>query len=106
MKMRLRSSLRWSLVLVGLIFACPVTGQDAFTKITADPPKAALKSLSVYPMQIDFAGPRDEQRIGVVGEYVVGRQWELTRDAKYVSSDPKVAVIEGSGIVRPIGDGQ
>ena len=104
--MHLRHRLRWSLVLLGLIFACRVNGQDSFSKVIAEPPKAVLKSLNVFPTQIDFTGPRDEQHIGVVGEYADGRQWELTRDAKYVSSDTKVAVIEGAGIVRPVGDGQ
>lgn len=71
----------------------------------AEPPKAALKVLTVYPTQVTLDGPRDEHRLGVLGEYADGRKWDLSRDATFVSSDPKVAAIAG-GIVRPVGDGQ
>jgi hypothetical protein len=73
--------------------------------LAAEAPKAALKALSVYPAQITLDGPRDEHRIGVLGEYADGRKWDLCRDATFASSDPKVAVVAG-GIVRPVGDGQ
>ncbi|HMF16651.1 MAG TPA: hypothetical protein VKE98_05555, partial [Gemmataceae bacterium] len=45
------------------------------------PPKAALKTLNVYPAQINLNGPRTEQRIGVLGEYADGRSWDLGRSA-------------------------
>src|SRR5262245_8479801 len=96
---------RWLLVVVGLGTSSFARAQDQFTKTVAEPPKTALKTLHVYPSQIAFEGPRDEQRIGVLGEFDGGRQWELTRDAKYASSDPKIAAVEGN-VVRPVGDGQ
>src|SRR2546426_321240 len=75
------------------------------TPAQADPPAVPVKSLSVYPPQISLDGPRDEQRIGVVGEYADGRRWDLSRSATFSSSSEKVAVVD-RGVVRPIGDGQ
>jgi hypothetical protein len=73
---------------------------------SAEAPKAALQKLAVYPAKIDLDGPRDEQRIGIVGEYADGRTWDLSRTAKFKSADPKIAEVDETGIVRPIGDGE
>jgi hypothetical protein len=74
--------------------------------VTAEPPKAALTALTVYPPQIALDGPRDEQRLGVLGHYADGRSWDLSRDARYTSSAPKVAAVSPHGLVQPVGDGQ
>jgi hypothetical protein len=71
----------------------------------AAPPLAALQSIAIYPPRIDLQGPRDEQRVGVLGEYADGRSWELGRTAKVGSSNPKVIAIDPGNIVRPVGDG-
>ncbi|HZZ78554.1 MAG TPA: DUF1553 domain-containing protein [Gemmataceae bacterium] len=76
----------------------------AFAK--AEPPKAALTKLAVHPAKIELTGPRDEQRIGIVGEYADGRTWELTPTAKYKSANPRIADVDANGIVRPIADGE
>jgi len=47
----------------------------------AEPPSSALVKLVTYPEAIELTGPRDEQRLGVVGEFADGRTWELTRTA-------------------------
>ncbi|MBI3823105.1 MAG: DUF1553 domain-containing protein [Planctomycetes bacterium] len=73
---------------------------------SAQVPTAALQKLSTYPAQIDFTGPRDEQRVGVVGEYADGRTWDLGRTAKLTSANPKIAEVGADGIVRPVNDGQ
>jgi len=70
----------------------------------ADPPKAALKSLTVFPAKITLDGPRDEQRLIVLGEYADGRRWDLSRDAKLATSAATIATVDGA-IVRPAGDG-
>src|SRR5205823_6108199 len=72
----------------------------------AEPPTAALVKLSTYPTRIDLDSPRDEQRIGIVGEYADGRTWDLSRTAKLTSANPKIAEVDAAGIVRPVGDGQ
>ncbi len=69
-------------------------------------PPADWRSLTVYPTLIQLDGPRGEQRIGVLGAYTDGRRWDLSRDARFASSDAKVAVIDAHGTVRPVGDGQ
>ena len=72
----------------------------------AEPPKSVMLKFSTYPSQIDFTGPRDEQRLGVLGQFSDGRTWELTRTAKYTSANPKIAEVDSAGIVRPVGEGQ
>ncbi|MCS6852546.1 MAG: Ig-like domain-containing protein, partial [Gemmataceae bacterium] len=71
----------------------------------AEAPKAALKAITVYPSRVRLDGPRDGQRLGVLGQYADGRQWDLTREAQFVSSDPTVAAIE-QGRVRAVANGQ
>jgi hypothetical protein len=71
----------------------------------AEPPRTALRTLTVFPVAIDLDGPRAEQRIGVLGEYADGRRWDLSRDAKFASGAPKVATVDATGVVRVVGDG-
>ncbi len=66
---------------------------------------AELKALNVFPTEVGLNGPRDAQRIVVLGEFADGRQRDLSRDAEFAGADGKVAVVE-SGVVRPAGDGQ
>jgi hypothetical protein len=72
----------------------------------AEPPTGALKGLTVYPPQVTLDGPRDEQRLGVLGEYGDGLQWDFSRNAMFSSSTPNVAIVDQSGVLRPVGDGQ
>ncbi len=76
------------------------------TLVNALPLAAAepLKGLTVFPPQVSLSGPRDEQRLGVLGEGPDGKQRDLSRDAAFRSSNDAVARIEG-GVVRPAGDG-
>ncbi len=69
-------------------------------------PSVPLKALVVYPPQLRFTGLRDEQRIGVLGEYANGRTIDLSRSAQMTSSDPKVVVIDATQTARPVGDGK
>jgi hypothetical protein len=50
-------------------------------------------------------GERAEQRLGVLAEYADGRQWDLSREAKYTSSAAKVAGVDGNGVLHAAGDG-
>jgi Protein of unknown function (DUF1553)/Protein of unknown function (DUF1549) len=68
-------------------------------------PRAELTRLVVYPDKVELTGERAEQRLGVLAEYADGRQWDVSREAKYASSADKVAVVAGQGVVRPVGDG-
>lgn len=98
-----RTPMNWAAI--GLLALAPALTAQEQAVPKADAPKAALKNLVVYPAQITLDGPRDEQRIGVVGEYADGRSWDLARDAKVVCSDPKVALVD-AGVIRPVADGQ
>src|SRR4051812_35853950 len=59
----------------------------------AEPPKATLQSLTVFPPQVSLDGPRDRQRLTVLGIYADGRQWDLSREAKYTSNAPNVVSV-------------
>ena len=48
------------------------------------------RALKVFPAEVNLLGPRDSQRIGVLGEYADGRLRDLARKATYTSSAPAV----------------
>src|SRR5262245_6321587 len=96
---------RWSFA-VCCLFTCGTTFAQETKLPKADPPKSALKNLVIYPTDVKLDGPRDEQRLGVLGEFAEGRSWDLSRAAKYNSSDAKVASVDATGLVQPVGDGK
>src|SRR3954470_13658359 len=69
------------------------------------PKRADLQSLRVYPAKINLSGPRAEQHLGVLGESTDGQQRELTRSARFTSSDPKV-VSYATGRLRGLANGR
>ncbi|HXG12421.1 MAG TPA: DUF1549 and DUF1553 domain-containing protein [Gemmataceae bacterium] len=71
----------------------------------AEPPQAPLRALEVFPPEVNLDGPRDEQRLAVLGEYADGRRWDLSREAGFTTGSPDVARVE-AGVVRPVGDGE
>src|SRR5262245_3077455 len=72
----------------------------------AESPRTGLRALLVFPSRIALDGPRDEQRLGVVGDYADGWKWDLSRQAKYTSSNEKVVRVTADGIVTPAADGE
>jgi hypothetical protein len=74
--------------------------------LKAAPPAGKLAKLVVYPPKIALTGPRDDQRLGVLGIYADGQVWDHSRDAVFSSSDPKTASVTPGGLVQPAGDGQ
>src|SRR5262245_20717187 len=99
--MFVRSPIGW--VAIGLFAVAPALAQEQASP-KAEAPKAALKNLVVYPAKIQLDGPRDEQQLGVLGEFADGRGWDRSRTAALTSSNPKVAIVE-QGVVRPVSDG-
>jgi hypothetical protein len=71
----------------------------------AEPPAGPPKQLVVHPPQVKLTGPRDEQRLIVLGVWADGRKWDLTRAATYTSANPKTATADTLGVVRPAADG-
>jgi len=98
---------RFTRVVLVAFLAIPtyVNAQPPAKTPTAERPSSALVKLTTYPEKIELTGPRDEQRIGVLGEFADGRSWEITPAAKYTSANPKIAEVDTAGVVRPIGDG-
>ncbi len=70
----------------------------------AEPPAGAPQKLIVYPRDVKLSGPRDEQRLIVLGVWADGRTGDLTRSATVTSTNAKVATAE-KGVVRPVADG-
>ncbi len=75
----------------------------------ASAPSAAhfvAKELTVYPAAVELHGPRDEQRLIVVGVAADGQRLDLTRTARLQVADPNIAAVEEGFIVRPRQDGR
>ncbi|MCS7045419.1 MAG: DUF1549 and DUF1553 domain-containing protein [Gemmataceae bacterium] len=94
----------WAVIILWSSLPVSAPCQDQPTP-KAVPPSAPLSEVVIYPAKIQLEGPRDEQRLAVLGVYADGRSWDLSRDAQLLSGDPKVAVVE-QGVVRPVADGE
>jgi hypothetical protein len=68
------------------------------------PPAGTPTKLVVYPKDVKLVGPRDEQRLIVLGVWADGRTWDFTRSVTVTSANTKIATAE-KGVVRPVGDG-
>lgn len=97
---------RWTVLTLALLVSGPVYGQDAPKVPKAEPPRAPLESIQVYPEQLVLDGPRASQHLGVLGTYPGGRTWDLTKGAVYTSTHPELVRVEAGGLVRPIKDGE
>jgi hypothetical protein len=89
------------------LFVCAffLTGNVTFA---ADPvpPAGAIRQLVAFPSEISLTGPRAEERIGVLGVHVDGRQWDETSATKFVSRNAAIASVDAAGVIRPAGDGE
>src|SRR5688500_13954721 len=91
--------------LVAVVALCGLTSvTQAQSPATPAPPSGAPKELVVYPAKLSLVGPRDEQRLVVLGVWADGRKFDLTRTATISSASAKIATAE-RGVVRPGGDG-
>src|SRR6516225_2243113 len=102
-----RSAKGWVVLLLLMGWAVLPAQEPASKSFPApDPPKATLKTLTVYPIKITLDGPRAEQRVGVLGDYADGRAWDLARSAKFSIGKQEIASVDASGMVRPVSDGE
>ncbi|MBA4066464.1 MAG: hypothetical protein C0501_22685 [Isosphaera sp.] len=85
--------------LLALAAVLSATGAPA-----ADAPPGTPKDVVVYPRSLTFTGPRDEQRLVVLGVWADGRTFDLTPTARFTTGDRDVASAD-KGTVRPVGDG-
>ncbi len=60
--------------------------------------------LEVFPTQFTLDSPRRDMHVVVTGHYADGSSQDLTRVAEFVSSDPKVVVVEHA-VAKPVSDG-
>src|SRR5687768_5404902 len=60
---------------------------------------------SVDPPEVNLTGPAASFSLLVSGQAKDGRTLDLTRDAKYVSSNAAVAAVSDAGVVQSRGDG-
>jgi hypothetical protein len=65
----------------------------------------SVRKVSVYPPKVSLDGPRAEQRLGVLGEFIDGNSRDLGRDASFSVDDPRVAAVDALGTVRGVADG-
>ncbi len=72
--------------------------------VAQNPPAGSPKELVVYPAAVKLSGPRDEQRLVILGVWADGRKFDLTRTATVTSANAKVATAEKVAI-RTAGDG-
>lgn len=91
-------------VFSGLTPAARLTAADA--PGSPAPPPGQPKELLIYPKELKLSGPRDEQRLIVLGVWADGRKYDLTRTATYTSASEKTAAADTGGVVRPAGDGR
>ncbi|MBN9523517.1 DUF1549 domain-containing protein [bacterium] len=74
--------------------AAPAAAQDA-----------PVTAVSPYPAQIKIRGTDDAPQLLVTGKRADGRDVDLTAAATYAVSDPKVARVDTTGRVFPVGNG-
>src|SRR5688572_11889172 len=93
------------MLLRSLFAACVLGfGVSEIRAAEPQPPAGAPQKLVVHPKEVKLVGPRDEQRLIVLGVWADGREWDLTRSATVASANVKVATTE-KGVVRPVSDG-
>jgi hypothetical protein len=80
------------------IFATIVSLGLIATVAAADP--------KLYPAEIPLTGPRATQQLLVVDEDAGRVVADFTSTAKFASADAKVAIVDETGLVKPIGDGE
>jgi hypothetical protein len=87
---------RWFLLLGSVIGMMVSSGQ------AADPPSA----FTVYPPALSLHHHRQPQAIQVLATSPEGYSIDVRSQAKFVSGDPKIAVADDHGWVRPVASGQ
>ena len=71
----------------------------------ADGPKPAITKLAVHPAAVAMKGADDAPQLLVSGERPSAAPVDLTGDAAYTVSDPKVARVDVTGRVYPLANG-
>jgi hypothetical protein len=62
--------------------------------------------LKLYPTDIPLVGPRAIQQLSLVDEEAGRTTADFTAAAKFTSADVKIAVVDETGLVKPVADGE
>ena len=63
------------------------------------------QKLVVLPPSVELTGPEARQQM-LAEASLANHQEDWTRTAEWSSSDPKTAMVDEHGLVRPMGDGE
>ncbi|HKA07623.1 MAG TPA: DUF1549 and DUF1553 domain-containing protein [Gemmataceae bacterium] len=66
----------------------------------------AAAELKLYPSDIPLTGPRAAQQLLLIEEDAGSAIADRTPAAKFSTANPNVAIVDESGLVRPVGDGE
>src|SRR6202044_1591765 len=66
---------------------------------------AFAADLTILPGSVDLDGPEAYEQL-LAEASVEGHQEDWTRTAQWTSSDPNIAKVDQTGVVRPVADGQ
>ncbi len=67
---------------------------------------AAISKLLITPHKINLNGRYSESRILVSAEYKPGHLHEIGASSVLTTTNPKIAMVDDKGIVRPVGNGK
>ncbi len=73
--------------------------------ICAESPDVKVERLTVTPSEVRLTDARSRQQL-IVTAAAGGYQRDATRHVVFKSADPKVAVVDKAGVIRPTGQGQ
>jgi len=73
--------------------------------LIASAPAASAATLEILPEQTVLRGPESRQQLLAMGHFG-GRSQDWTQQAEWSSSNPAVAAVDDTGLVRPAGNGE
>lgn len=71
----------------------------------SETPDAAPLPLSIWPESFHLRGDLASQQL-LLTRHEAQRDFDVTREVTYSSTEPRIARVTESGVVRPVGDGQ
>jgi hypothetical protein len=77
-----------------------------FVALTTAALPVAAADVRALPDRVTLQGPSATQRVIVVRQENGKTIADLTPDAKFVSANPKIATVDDTGVIRPVGDGE
>lgn len=77
---------------------------SVFVGVSSTTERAGADELRLEPAVVELSGAEARQQLLVTAVAADGEQ-DVTEQAAFVSSDPKVAVVAGDGVVLPVADG-